>query len=332
MGRRATITDVAVEAGVSVATVSKAVNGRYGVAPETVQHVLDVVERLGYQSSLGASSMRSRRTGVIGVLVAGFEPFSAEILKGVGAGLRDTSFDLMAYSGAHNGNQEGWERRSLSRLSGTLMDGVIMVTPTVVGVVADVPVVAVDPHTGRADLPSVEADSFGGAQLAVRHLVELGHRRIGFIAGRPDLRSSTLREAGYRQALADARIAFDPSLIGSGRYDTGSSREAAEAMLAQDRRPTAIFAANDLSALSIIETAREFGLDVPGDLSVIGFDDVPEASRATPGLTTVRQPMQRIGATAAEMLVALMSGRTPESTHLILPTRLVPRGTTAPPR
>lgn len=103
-------------------------------------------------------------------------------------------------------------------------------------------------------------------------------------------------------------------------------------MLAQDRRPTAIFAANDLSALSIIETAREFGLDVPGDLSVIGFDDVPEASRATPGLTTVRQPMQRIGATAAEMLVALMSGRTPESTHLILPTRLVPRGTTAPPR
>ena len=120
--------------------MSKAVNGRYGVAPATVDRVLEVVRELGYESSLVASSMRSRRTGVIGVLVADFEPFSAEILKGVGVGLREHPFDLLAYSGSHHGEGEGWERRSLSRLSGTLIDGVIMVTPTVV-----------EHHGGRPD-------------------------------------------------------------------------------------------------------------------------------------------------------------------------------------
>jgi len=148
MSRRPTITDVAAAAGVSVATVSKAVNGRYGVASETVDRVLAVVAELGYESSLIASSMRSRKTGVIGVLVAGFEPFSAEILKGVGQALDDSRYDLLAYSGSHS-TAEGWERRSLSRLSGTLIDGAIMVTPTVVNVGTEVPVVDRSPHRAR---------------------------------------------------------------------------------------------------------------------------------------------------------------------------------------
>jgi LacI family transcriptional regulator len=330
MTRRTTIHDVAAAAGVSVATVSKAVNGRYGIAPETSARVMAAVERLGYESSLVASSMRSRRTGVIGVLVADFEPFSAEILKGVAKGLAGTSYDLLAYSGHHE-QPEGWERRSLSRLSGTLVDGVIMVTPTVVNVAAEVPIVAVDPHTGRADLPTVECDSFDGAVQAVRYLVELGHRRVGFIAGRPDLRSAVAREAGYRAALAAAGIAFDPALVGAGRYEIDVARESARQMLALAERPTAIFAANDLSALSIIAVAREIGLSVPRDLSVIGFDDVPEASRAEPALSTVRQPLHRIGATAAHLVVRLMAGETLEATHVRLGTRLVTRGTTAPP-
>lgn len=331
MTQRATIHDVARVAGVSVATVSKAVNGRYGIAPATHARVMEAVAALGYESSLVASSMRSRRTGVIGVLVADFEPFSAEVLKGVGQALGETSYDLLAYSGSHR-DGAGWERRSLSRLSGTLIDAAIMVTPTVVNVPADVPIVAVDPHTGRADLPTVESDSYGGAQQAVRHLVELGHRRIGFIAGRPDLRSAVARDAGYRAALAEAGIPFDPALIGLGRYEGDVARAAARAMLTMADRPTAIFAANDLSALSIIAVARELGLDVPRDLSVIGFDDVPEAARADPPLSTVRQPMRRLGATAAQLVLALMNGESPEPTHVRLPTRLVPRATTAPPR
>lgn len=330
MKRRPTITDVAAAAGVSVATVSKAVNGRYGVAAETVDRVLQVVADLGYESSLIASSMRSRTTGVIGVLVADFEPFSAEVLKGVGQALRDSRYDLLAYSGTH-GTADGWERRSLSRLSGTLIDGAIMVTPTVVNVGAEVPLVAIDPHTGPADLPTVECDSFGGALQATRYLIELGHTRIGFIAGRPDLRSSIARDAGYRRALTDAGIPLDPALIGSGSYRQDAVRLAALEMLRRPDRPTAVFAANDISGLEIVRVASELGLDVPRDLSVIGFDDVPEASTATLALSTVRQPMQVLGAEAARMLLDLMDGNTPSVTHVKLPTRLIPRETTAPP-
>ncbi len=332
MARRSTIHDVAAAAGVSVATVSKAVNGRYGIAPDTVARVMNAVEALGYQSSLGASSMRSRKTGVIGVLVADFEPFSAEILKGVGTVMRGSGYDLLAYSGSRHQNGDGWERRSLSRLSGTLIDGAIMVTPTVVNVSADVPIVAIDPHTGPADLPTVESDSFGGAREAVRYLVGLGHTRIGFVAGRPDLRSSIAREAGYKSALADAGIAFDPALTGVGRYEQASVREAALELLAGPQRPTAVFAANDISAIAVIAVAHELGLRVPEDISIVGFDDVPEATRTSPALSTVRQPMQRLGSEAARLLVGLMAGEQPETTHLRLPTRFIPRETTAPPR
>lgn len=331
MSGRTTIHDVAQAAGVSVSTVSKAVNGRYGIADATVRRVLDVVRELGYESSLVASSMRARRTGVIGVLLADFEPFSAEILKGVGSAAHGTAFDLLAYS-SRQAAGEGWERRSLSRLSGTLIDAAIMVTPTVVSASTEIPVVAIDPHTGRADLPTVESDSFGGALAATRHLIEIGHRRIAFLAGRPDLRSAGLRDAGYRRALGDAGITVDPSLIGVGRYDLETTRESARVLLAGARRPTAVFAANDLSAIAVIDVAHEVGLRVPEDLSVIGFDDVPEASRRALPLTTIRQPMQRLGAVAAEMVFTLLSGEPIEQVHVTLPTSLVVRATTAPPR
>ena len=331
MGARTTIHDVAKAAGVSVSTVSKAVNGRYGIADATVQRVLDAVKDLGYESSLVASSMRARRTGVIGVLLADFEPFSAEILKGVGAAMHDTGFDLLAYAGSHHGASDGWERRSLSRLSGTLIDAAIMVTPTVVSPGTEIPVVAVDPHTGRADLPTVESDSFGGALAATKHLIELGHRRIGFLAGREDLRSAGLRDAGYRRALADAGIPIDPTLIGSGRYELEATRESARCMLTGDSRPTAVFAANDLSAIAVIDVAHQLGLRVPADLSVVGFDDVPEATRRALPLTTIQQPMRRLGAVAADMVVTLLSGGEIDEMNVVLPTRLVVRATTSPP-
>jgi LacI family transcriptional regulator len=331
MGRRPTIHDVAAEAGVSVSTVSKAVNGRYGIAADTVQRVLDVVERLGYESSLVASSMRSFRTGVIGVLVADFEPFSAEILKGVAQALHSTRYDLLAYSGSRQADSTGWERRSLSRLSGTLIDGAIMVTPTVVSASVDVPIVAIDPHTGRADLPTVESDSYHGSLDAMEYLLGLGHRRIGFLAGRPDLRSAAARDAGYRKSLRDAGIDIDPALVRNGMYLLETARDEARVMLSNPRRPSAVFCANDMSAIALMEVAGELGIRVPDDLSVVGFDDVPEAARVSPGLTTVRQPMRRLGALAAEYVTGLLAGEQPPSLHVQLPTKLVVRGSTAPP-
>jgi LacI family transcriptional regulator len=329
--QRVTITDVAREAGVSVSTVSKVINGRDGVAAATFSHVTSVIDDLGYEGSLVARSLRSHRTFVIGVLVAGFEPFSAEVLKGVATVLEDGKYDLLAYTGARRGGGVGWERRYLSRLSGTLIDGAIVVTPTVVDADAGIPVVAVDPHAGPTGMPTVDSDNFSGGLLATRHLLALGHRRIGFLAGRPDLESARQREAGYRAALDEAGVAADPGLVRVGEYMRETSHAPAAELLSLPERPTAIFAANDQSALGALDVAAQLGLSVPGDLSLVGFDDVPDASQSTPPLTTVHQPLQEMGACAVRMLLTLLADGRLESTHVRLPVTLVERASTARP-
>lgn len=322
-----TINDVARDAGVSVATVSKVINGRYGVASATSSRVMAVIETLGYESSLVARSLRSHKTNVIGILVAEFEPFSTEILKGASAAIAGTGYELLAYSGGGRpGGNVGWERRYLSRLSGTLIDGAVLVTPTVVDPDGSVPVVAIDPHAGPSGLPTIDSDNLAGALLATEHLIRLGHRRIGFLGGRPDLESARLREEGYRAALAAAGIPVDPELIRVGGYKRETAAEPAAELLRLADRPTAVFAANDLSAIVTMETAAHLGLRVPDDLSVIGFDNVPESALTTPPLTTIRQPMQQMGVEAIQLLIRLMDGTADPSTHVRLATELVERG------
>lgn len=329
--RRVSINDVAARAGVSVATVSKVVNGRYGVAESTSKRVMEIVSELGYESSLVARSLRSRRTNVLGILVAEFEPFSAEILKGVSTAVASTDYELLAYAG-HGSGQVGWERRSLSRLSGTLIDGAILVTPTVVEVRDDVPVVVIDPHRGDSAIPTIDSDNAGGAVTATRHLIELGHRRIAFLGGRSDLVSARQREEGFRSAMAQAGLGVDPDLVREGGFRRHDAEQPARDLLDRDDPPTAVFAASDLMAVSVIEAAAALGLRVPEDLSVVGFDDVPEAAQIRPPLTTVAQPMQQMGASAIGLLVELLAGREVPTTHIRLPTTFVHRHSTAPPR
>ena len=328
---RVTITDVARTAGVSVATVSKVINDRYGVAAATSVKVRDVIAALGYESSIVARSLRSHHTNVIGILVADFEPFSAELLKGAARAIRGTGYELLAYSaGGSAEDLVGWERRYLLRLSGTLIDGAVLVTPTVVDAQYGTPVVAVDPHTGRSGMPTVDSDNLKGAMVATEHLLALGHRRIGFLGGRPDLESARLREEGYRAALAAASIAVDPELIRIGGYRPESAEEPAHALLTLPQRPTAIFAANDLSAIRTMEVAQQLGLDVPRDVSVIGFDNVPESVLISPQLTTIAQPIQEMGQHAVRMLLDLLAGRELDMTHVTLPTELIIRQSCGP--
>src|SRR3712207_4044242 len=329
---RVTMQQVAAEAGVSISTVSKVINGRYGVSAETVDHVTQVIDRLGYEASLVARSLRNRRTNVVGVLVMDFEPFSTEVLKGVADAIHGSGYELIACSaGGHEEAQVGWERRSLTRLMGSLVDGAVLVTPTVTDVQADGPVVAVDPHTGPSGLPSVAADSLQGARLGVEHLLGLGHTRIGMITGRPDLLSAQQREQGYREALVAAGLPVDETLVRNGGFDPELARAAARELLSLPEPPTAIFAANDLSALATLEVARELGFDVPHRLSVMGFDNIPESALADPPLTTVQQPIRRMGQEATAMLLALISGEDVAEMHRTLTTSLVPRASTAPP-
>ncbi|WP_036194648.1 LacI family DNA-binding transcriptional regulator [Nocardioides aequoreus] len=334
---RVTIHEVARTAGVSVATVSKVINDRYGVAAGTSERVREVIDQLGYESSLVARSLRSSRTSVLGILVAEFEPFSAEILKGASRAITGTGYELLAYSAGASGPAQhpGWERRHLRRLAGTLIDGAVLVTPTVVDTGVSVPVVAIDPHTGPAGMPTIDSDNHSGAVAATEHLLALGHERIGFLAGRPDLESSRLREAGFRSAMAAAGLAVDERLVVPGDYRREDALEPSRGMLARADRPTAVFAANDLMALAALDVAAELGLDVPRDLSVVGFDNVPESALCDPPLTTISQPMQQMGAEAVTMLLGLLAaGEEAEPAspaHVQLPTGLVVRSSTAPP-
>jgi LacI family transcriptional regulator len=315
---------------VSVATVSKVINDRWGVAEDTSIRVRAVIEELGYQSSLVAQSLRSRSTNVIGVLVVDIEPFSAELLKGVARAIRGTGYELVVFSGCGRANdQVGWERRYLQRVSGTLCDGAILVTPSSVDETYGAPVVAVDHNVNSSNLPTIDSDNLSGAVLATEYLVELGHRRIGFLAGRPDLESAQLRERGYRTALKNAGIKVDASLIRVGGYQVDSAEEAARQMLEPDDRPTAIFAANDVSALATISVAGSLGLAVPEDLSVIGFDNVPESALSEPPLTTIEQPIQQMGFDATKILIGLIAEQ-PVPEHTMLPTKLVVRGSCRP--
>ena len=329
---RVTMQQVAAEAGVSVSTVSKVINGRYGVSSDTFDSVTAVINRLGYEASLVARSLRNSRTNVIGVLVADFEPFSTEVLKGAADAIRGTGFELVAYSaGGRVDEHVGWERRYLSRVMGTLVDGAVLVTPTVTDVRYDGPIVAVDPHTGRSELPTVTGDNLQGARLGVDHLLELGHRRIGMVTGRRDLVSAQLRERGFRDAHQAAGVAVDEALLQPGAYEPEQAREAARTLLTLPEPPTAVFAANDLSALATLEVAAELGIDVPGQLSVVGFDNIPESAMAHPPLTTVQQPIRQMGHDAIAMLVTLIAGEALEDTHVTLETTLVRRRSTAAP-
>jgi len=326
---RVTIRDVAARAGVSVATVSKVINNRYGVASDTTARVQAVIDELGYEASLVAQSLRNHRTNVIGILVADLEPFSTELLKGAADAIRYSGFELVIYSaGGHARDRVGWERRYLSRLSGTLIDGAVLVTPTVVDVNYGAPIVAIDPHTGQSGLPTVVSDNLRGAQLATGHLLSLGHRRIAMLTGRPDLESAQLRERGYREALRAAGVSVDESLIRLGAYDSEVSLEQARLLLTAPDPPTAVFAANDMSAIATIEVATELGLRVPADLSVVGFDNIPESTLCAPPLTTVEQPIRKMGERSIELLLSLIRGEKLQATHITLATNLVIRQST----
>jgi len=261
---------------------------------------------------------------VLAILISDIEPFSAELLKGAARGVRGTGYDLVVFSDCGQRNdQAGWEQRSLARVS-ALTDGAILVTPTSVDVTVSVPVVAVDHNVRSHTMATVDSDNLSGAIAATEYLIQLGHRRIGFLAGRLDLESARLREQGYARALEAAGIAFDSALVRIGGYQPETARDGARELILQTR-PTAIFAANDASAIETIAVARSLGLRVPDDLSVVGFDNVPESALCEPPLTTVEQAIQQMGYEAVRLLLGLIEDPSAEYAQVVLPTRLVER-------
>jgi LacI family transcriptional regulator len=328
-GKKAiTIQDVARTAGVSVSTVSRVLNDKDDVAPETYQRVQDVIQQMGYTSSLAARSMRSRRTNVIGLIVPDVaDSFSIQVMKGVNQAIFDLDYDLIIYTSGSIKKRSAAQREQyfVSLLNGSITDGVVIVTPAATSFSTAAPVVTIDPNSECPECLTISATNHAGAMAAMEYLIGLGHRRIGFISGRPDLQSAERRLQGYQDALRQANIPLDPDMIAAGDFTIETGRLCARELLSLPNPPTAIFAANDQSAMGTIETAREMGLRVPDDLSVVGFDNIPEATYFDPGLTTVDQFIDQMGRVATEKLIGLIQGESLESDPHKMPTQLVVR-------
>ncbi len=323
-----TIQDVARAAGVSVSTVSRVLNDKDDVALETYEKVQRVIDELGYASSLAAKSMRSRKTNAIGLIVNNLsDPFSIEVMKGVDKAITDFGYDLIIYTrGNHaNGSESAWERDYVARLNGSLTDGIIITTPTTTNLPSIFPLVTVDPHVQNDDLPSVITTNRDGALSVMEYLISLGHGRIGFIGGRSDLQSAIRRQQGYEDGLRQAGIPVISELIQTGDYTRKTGYDCTKELLGLSDPPTAIFAANDQSAIGAIEAARETGLRIPEDLSVVGFDNIPQTAHTTPPLTTVDQSIDEMGYVATKMLIELIQGKPLENRLHKIPTRLIVR-------
>ncbi|BDP43944.1 LacI family transcriptional regulator (plasmid) [Deinococcus aetherius] len=339
MRKAVTVTDVARHAGVSAMTVSKALNGRDRISEETRARVLAAASELGYVANAAARSLRGGRTDLLGLLVQDLSnQYFAEIVRGASEAIRERGLDLVLYTSSNDPERE---RQRVATLSSGVSDGLIIVAPHgSPGLLEQlqhsrVPVVLINAWNVD-DLPTVNPENRLGARAATEHLLALGHRRIGFVTGRPDSPLSperpdgVMRLQGYREALVAAGVAFDPTLLHPGGLHLPLGREAGHDLLALPDPPTAIFAANDFCAFGVIEAARERGLRVPEDLSVVGFDDVPMAGQVQPALTTVHHPLHDLGHRAATLLLDLLADHAPER-HVELPSRLIVRDSTAPP-
>jgi LacI family transcriptional regulator len=321
-----TIQGVAKAAGVSVSTVSRVLNGKTDVASETQDRVLAIIGKLGYTSNLAARSMRSRKKNLIGLVVPdiGF-PYSIEIMKGINRAITETNFDLLLYTTGdiQKNGTASHEQHYVSLLNNSITDGVIIVASAAADFITDSPIVAVDPHVINPNYPSVQGMNYHGSLDAMKYLIDLGHRRIGFISGRKEIGSAGRRLKGYRDALADAGIELDEKLIVPGDFTQKTARVCTRQLLAMDNPPTAIFAANDQSAIGVFQAAEELGVRIPADLSVVGFDNISEAKYL--GLTTVDQFLADMGYVAVQMLIKLINGETLELEVHKMKTKLVER-------
>ena len=332
--RRTTLATIAAEAGVSLPTVSKVVNGRRDVAPATRALVERLLDEHHYTR---AGTRRNRRSGLVDLVLAGLDsPWAVEILRGVEewGSAHETG---VAVSAVRHGNARpaSWT----SALASHDTDGVIVVLSEFTSGQleqlreANIPLVVIDPvNPPPPDLPSVGATNWAGGLAATEHLLDLGHRRIGAIAGPADYLCSRARTDGYRSALERAGIRFDPALVRNGDFrHEGGFLHGGELLDLADP-PTAIFAGSDQHALGVYEAARQRGLRIPQDLSVVGFDDLPVDRWLSPPLTTVRQPLAEMGWAAADMLGTLIEGLPLPSRRVELTTDLIVRESTAPPR
>lgn len=302
-----TIVDVARESGVSYATVSRVLNGYEFVKPSTREKVLLAAEKLGYVPNQQARSLAGGRSNLIGILVPALDNgYIAEIIRGIDEELAKSNYNLILYT-THR--HQGKESNYVATIVNGAADGLLLVVPSISTPYLDAlrqqrfPYVLIDQSDLAEKSSAVNATNWQGAYDATQYLIKLGHRRIGFIAGMMELTSAIERLEGYRAALSDNHLPVDDQFIVEGDFREQGGYIATQSLLDLQERPTAIFASNDLSAFGAMEAIRQRGWRIPEDISVMGFDDIPQASIAHPKLTTMHQPLDQMGRVAVKMLL-----------------------------
>ncbi len=327
--REITIVDVADEAGVSYATVSRVINNKDHVSPEKRERVLRAMAQLGYVANMQARSLAGGESRVVGLLVDYLSSsYMDEIIRGIDEALDAENYDLMLYTTHRRKTKES---AYVTKLTRRLADGLLLILPRNASAYLDTlrqrrfPHVLIDHLSDKQNVPSISTTNFRGAYEATAFLLSLGHRRIGFITGTMEFGCASERLDGYRAALKDHDLACDPQLVCEGDFMQPQGYQCAHRLLGLAEPPSAIFSSNDMMAFGVMEAARERGLRLPEDLSIVGFDDIPQASHVHPALTTVRQPLEEMGRSGAHLLLKYIAHPTAEIERIELPTRLIIR-------
>ncbi len=309
-----TIRQVAKEAGVSTQTVSRVMNNIPEVLPETRQHVLDVVNRLGYRPNVFARGLKQNRSYTLGVVTSGIEYYGpSRTLVGVEQKSNELGYSL-SLSLLHQPEPENIQR-VLGSLISRQVDGILWTTQEIGanlswlnGEKLSIPVVFLE-ASPRPGVASVNIDSRMGVRQAMQHLLENGYRRIGIVTGPLSWWAARERLQGWRETLADADLVVEERQIVEGDWSTGSGARGLKQLLEMYPEMEAVFVSNDQMALGVLQTCRQLGRQVPEDLAIVGYDDIPEAEYFWPPLTTVRQNLTELGGTAVEMLTKMISAR-----------------------
>lgn len=331
-----TIVDVARESGVSYSTVSRALNGYEFVKPATRDKVMRAAQKLGYVPNQQARSLAGGRSNLIGILVPGLDNgYITEIIRGIDEELANSGYNLILYT-THR--HHGRESTYVATIMNGAADGLMLIVPFISDDYTkalreqNFPFVLIDQSdtTGKSSI--VNATNWQGAYDATKYLIELGHERIGFITGLMELTSAVDRLAGYKAALADHHIPLQDEWIVQGDFWERGGYLATQTLLDLPTPPTAIFASNDLLAFGAMDAVRQHGLSIPDDISLVGFDDIPQASLVYPTLTTVRQPLDKMGRLAVKMLLEHISSPEYSPYTATLATELIIRDSCREPK
>ena len=332
---RASIRDVAARAGVSVTTVSHALNRTRFVSDEARAKVNEAAHALGYVPSEVARGLKQNTTRTLGMLVPNnSNPYFAEIIRGVEAHCYAAGYSLVLCNSNDDAHRQLDHLRVLSERR---VDGIVLVASGTDAEIVDsckglrLPLVLLDREIDSIDADLIEVDHATGAELATAHLLSVGHARVACIGGPDDLRPSQQREAGWRRALAAAGINPRVDELVRGDFGPQSGAAAMRRLLKSAHPPTAVFVCNDMMAFGALHVAHELDIDVPRDLSIVGFDDIELSAYTSPPLTTVAQPKQAIGVGAASLLLERLQGGRTEPRRLILQPELRLRASSAAP-